>query len=147
MVCLGNLCRSPLAQGILASKIDPSVAHIDSAGTASYHVGKLPDRRSIAVAKQHNIDLTNQRARAFSKEDFSEFDLIYVMDRSNYNALVDKAEDAQSMGKVRMILDELFPGQHREVPDPYYGGFEGFEEVYQLLEASCRSIAKKITKD
>ena len=141
MVCLGNICRSPLAEGILKSKVFSNNVFVDSAGTAAYHVGNLPDSRSIAVAKKHGIDITNQRARAFTAVDFEDFDYIYVMDISNYNNILNLANTSSDKEKVKLILNGSL-----EVPDPYYGGEGGFENVYELLEKSCTLIAEKITK-
>lgn len=144
MVCLGNICRSPLAEGILKSKVDSNKIFVDSAGTAAYHVGNLPDPRSVEVAHKYGLDITNQRARAFSKNDFDLFDYIYVMDTSNYNNVLDLARNDLDKSKVSMILNELNSGENLEVPDPYYGGDGGFEHVYQLLNESCDQIAKKL---
>lgn len=146
MVCLGNICRSPLAEGILKSKVSSDKVFVDSAGTAAYHVGNLPDSRSIQIADAYGIDIRNQRARAFKVDDFESFDFIYAMDKSNYNNIVSLAKNELDRSKVKMILNELHPNQNQEVPDPYYGGNQGFENVYQLLDASCDLIAKKITK-
>lgn len=144
MVCLGNICRSPLAEGILKSKISSKDVFVDSAGTAAYHVGNLPDSRSIQIAKKYNIDITNQRARAFSQKDFDAFDYIYAMDQSNYKNILHLARNNSDKSKVKMILNELQEGENLEVPDPYYGGDQGFENVYQLLDKSCDCIAQKI---
>ena len=152
MVCLGNICRSPLAEGILQSNLskdrgekkNPKVHFVDSAGTAAYHVGELPDKRSMAVAKKYGIDLTKQRARKFSAADFDTFDLIFAMDRSNYQDILDLATTESDRQKVHLILDELQLSTHKEVPDPYYGGEQGFEKVFQLLDKSCGVIAAKI---
>ena len=144
MVCLGNICRSPLAEGILKSKIDTNFVIVDSAGTAAYHVGNLPDSRSIAVAKKYNIDITDQRARAFSKNDFEKFDLIYAMDASNYKNILKLARSKKDASKVKMILNEIIPESNSEVPDPYYGGENGFEEVFQMLDTACRKIADSL---
>lgn len=144
MVCLGNICRSPLAEGVLKSKVSSEFLIVDSAGTAAYHVGNLPDKRSIQIAKLHGIDITDQRARAFSKDDFDNFDIIYAMDRSNYNNIIRMASTAVQKNKVRLLLNESFPGENLEVPDPYYGGEEGFENVYQLIDTACSRIAAKI---
>lgn len=144
MVCLGNICRSPLAEGILKSKIDTDKIYVDSAGTGAYHVGNLPDPRSIEVAAKHGIDITDQRARAFSKQDFTTFDYIYVMDASNYNNVLKLAETDQERAKVRLILNEVNPDLNAQVPDPYYGGDNGFEHVFQLLDESCGIIAKQL---
>jgi protein-tyrosine phosphatase len=145
MVCLGNICRSPLAEGLLKSKIDSNQIFVDSAGTGAYHVGNLPDPRSIEVAKNHLLDITDQRARAFSSADFDQFDYIYVMDASNYSDVLKLAVNEVQKSKVKMILEELQHDSGMEVPDPYYGGDGGFEHVYQLLDESCTVIAEKLT--
>ncbi|MEM9363277.1 MAG: low molecular weight protein-tyrosine-phosphatase [Bacteroidota bacterium] len=144
MVCLGNICRSPLAEGILASKVDDDKVYVDSSGTAGYHVGNPPDPRSIAVAKTHGLDISHQMCRKFSVEDFDEFDHIYVMDRSNYANVVSLATSEKDTEKVQLLLSEL-GGNEKEVPDPYYGGADGFEKVYQLIDSACDKIAKKLT--
>lgn len=145
MVCLGNICRSPLAEGVLKSKVASKSILVDSAGTAAYHVGNSPDKRSIQIAKTYGIDISEQRARAFSKDDFENFDIIYAMDRSNYNNILRLASSVASKNKVQLLLNESFPGEDREVPDPYYGGKEGFETIYQLIDTACDRIAVKIT--
>ena len=144
MVCLGNICRSPLAEGILAQKTQHLNIFVDSAGTAGYHVGNLPDPRSIEIAKKYNINLRNQRARQFSRTDFEKFDLIYAMDKSNYAHLTSLAENKEERKKIRMILNEINPNAYESVPDPYYGGENGFQNVYNMLEEACKKIAKQI---
>ena len=141
MVCLGNICRSPLAEGILKSKTKN--LEVDSAGTAGYHIGKQPDFRSIDIAKKYDIDLTSQIARQFSTRDFDEFDKIYVMDNDNYSKIISLARSQEDMDKVDLILNEIYPKEYKSVPDPYYGGDEGFQNIYNLLETSCEVIAKK----
>ena len=141
MVCLGNICRSPLAEGILKSKAKN--LEVDSAGTAGYHVGKQPDIRSIDIAKKHDINLKNQRARQFSTRDFDDFDKIYVMDNDNYSKIISLARSQEDIDKVDLILNEIYPEEYKSVPDPYYGGDEGFQNIYNLLEISCDVIAKK----
>ena len=141
MVCLGNICRSPLAEGILKSKAKN--LEVDSAGTAGYHIGKQPDIRSIDIAKKHDIDLTSQRARQFSTRDFDDFDKIYVMDNDNYSKIISLARNQEDIDKVDLILNEIYPKEYKSVPDPYYGGDEGFQNIYSLLETSCEVIAKK----
>jgi len=143
MVCLGNICRSPLAEGILQSKVSADVK-VDSAGTAAYHIGELPDSRSIAVAKKYGIDLTNQRARKFTVNDFDTFDLIYAMDERNYQDILTLARNTEDKLKVKLILNEVDLNSNKSVPDPYYGGSNGFENVYQLLDEACQIIANKI---
>ena len=144
MVCLGNICRSPLAQGILESKVNLNKVFVDSAGTAAYHVGNLPDERSIDVAYKYGINITNQRARKFTVQDFDEFDYIYAMDISNYQNILILARDEEDENKVRLILNEIYPSENKSVPDPYYGGNQGFENVYQMLDVACDVISKKL---
>lgn len=142
MVCLGNICRSPLAEGILQHKATQSGLSIDvdSAGTIAKHEGELPDPRSIEVAENYKIDITNQRSRPFKKADFELFDTIYVMDASNYSDVIALTENEEQRKKVKMILNESYPGENRRVPDPYFGGDEGFENVYQMLDKACSII-------
>lgn len=143
MVCLGNICRSPLAEGILKSKVDSDKVWVDSAGTAGYHVGSPPDPRSIAVARKHGLDISSQRCRKFSSADFIEFDYIYVMDQSNYSDVIALTQKKEDVHKVRLLLETVSLG-HSEVPDPYYGGSDGFEKVFQMIDAACEEIAKTI---
>lgn len=144
MVCLGNICRSPLAHGILASKLISQNFEVDSAGTSSYHIGDLPDKRSIEVAKKNGLDITNQRARQFQIKDFDIFDFIYVMDQSNFQNIVKLARNTEDIAKVKLILNESHPDKNLEVPDPYYGGNSGFDNVYNMLDEACEIIAKKL---
>lgn len=144
MVCLGNICRSPLAEGILKSKVDRNAVFVDSAGTGAWHSGELPDKRSIAVAKKYGIDLTDQRARLFLVEDFDKFDHIYVMDQSNYKNVCRLAPNDEAINKVQLILNESYPDENLEVPDPYYGGDQGFENVYKMLDEACLKIKNKL---
>jgi protein-tyrosine phosphatase len=144
MVCLGNICRSPLAEGILASKLPKDKFTVDSAGTGSWHIGHSPDERSIAVAKKNKISISNQKGRQFSKTDFDAFDYIYVMDNSNYEDVLKLAENQQQKEKVQLILNELFPNEKVDVPDPYFGLPNGFEIVYNMLDEVCEIIAKKL---
>ncbi|MFQ3181218.1 MAG: protein-tyrosine phosphatase [Polaribacter sp.] len=145
MVCLGNICRSPLAEGILQSKVNNNLFFVDSAGTAAYHVGKLPDERSIDVASNYGIDITHQKARKFTVKDFDTFDIIYVMDASNYQNVLLIARNNTDVQKVKMILNETHPDKNASVPDPYYGGSTGFENVYKMLEEACTVIAENIS--
>lgn len=146
MVCLGNICRSPLAEGILVSKLPKDKFFVDSAGTGDYHVGKQPDVRSIAVAKKNGIDIAKQKARQFSEKDFEDFDYIYVMDKSNQINILELAKTAAQTIKVNLILNELFPSENVDVPDPYFGVEEGFAKVYQLLDEVCEVIAEKLQR-
>ena len=144
MVCLGNICRSPLAEGILKSKLSSDIFLVDSAATSNYHIGDLPDRRSIEIAREHQIDITNQRGRQFEVQDFDKFDLIYAMDNSNYENIIRLARNNQDIDKVKLILNELYPNENMAVPDPYYGGNEGFKNVFKLLDDACNIIADKL---
>lgn len=143
MVCLGNICRSPLAHGILESKLPADEFYIDSAGTGNYHIGSSPDERSIKVAGQHSVDISNQTCRQFQVSDFDHFDLIYVMDESNFSNIAKLARNPQDISKVRLILNSENQGL-KEVPDPYYGTHKDFEHVFNLLDKACETISKKI---
>ena len=144
MVCLGNICRSPLAEGILASKLPKNKFKVDSAGTGSWHIGHKPDDRSVAVAKKNNINISDQKGRQFNKSDFDAFDYIYVMDNSNYTTVIELAENVEQKQKVKLILDELFPDEKVDVPDPYFGLPNGFQIVYSMLDEVCDAIATKL---
>lgn len=145
MVCLGNICRSPLAEAILQSKLSKTDFIVDSAGTGGWHIGQKPDERSIQTALEHGLDITQQRGRQIQQTDFEIFDYIYVMDRSNYKNVLAIAPDASGKSKVKMILNELHPNENLDVPDPYYGGQDGFEFVFKLLDHACTVIAEKLT--
>lgn len=145
MVCLGNICRSPLAEGILRSKLSDDF-FVDSAGTGSWHVGQSPDKRSISIAKKYGLDISRQRARQFSKKDFDEFDLIFVMDKTNYEDVLSMAESDEHQSKVRLILSELNDHKDFNVPDPYFGGEEGFENVYRLLDNATDEFIRKLNQ-
>ncbi len=138
MVCLGNICRSPLAEGILRAKLSNDF-FIDSAGTGGWHTGASPDNRSIETAKNYGIDISHQKARKFTVSDFDTFDQIFVMDHSNYKDVIELAHNEAAKSKVALIL-----GPSKEVPDPYYGGQDGFEKVYHLLDDGCEAIAKNL---
>jgi len=146
MVCLGNICRSPLAEGILASKLPKEKFIVDSAGTGDYHIGKQPDVRSIAVAKKNGIDITKQKARQFSEKDFEDFDYIFAMDNSNQIDILELAKTTEEKAKVNLILNELFPAENVDVPDPYFGVENGFANVYELLNEVCEVIAEKLQR-
>jgi protein-tyrosine phosphatase len=144
MVCLGNICRSPLAEGILASKLPKDKFVVDSAGTGSWHIGKNPDSRSIATAKKRGLNISNQKGKHFNATFFEEFDYIYVMDGSNYDDVTSLAKTKAHKEKVKLILDELFPGDNVDVPDPYYGLQNGFDMVYEMLDEATDLLAKKL---
>lgn len=144
MVCLGNICRSPLAEGILKSKLPEDTFYVDSAGTGDWHVGQKPDARSIAVAKKYGIDISGQRGRQISPSDLEEFDLIYVMDSSNKGNVLSLSTEKNQQLKIDLILNALFQNENVDVPDPYYGTETDFEHVFKLLNESCEIIAKKL---
>ncbi|HEY4539115.1 MAG TPA: low molecular weight protein-tyrosine-phosphatase [Faecalibacter sp.] len=141
MVCLGNICRSPLAEGILQSKVGDKHL-VDSAGTGDWHVGEQPDRRSIAVAKKHGVDISDQRAMHFNPVFFEEFDIIFAMDKQNSIDLQQLARSEKERAKIKLILKEGL-GEALNVPDPYYDNDEAFEHVYQLLDRATDGIISK----
>lgn len=145
MVCLGNICRSPLAEGVLRSKL-PDNFIVDSAGTANYHVGDSPDKRSILVAQKHGIDISQLRGRQFSLQDFKNFDLIYAMDNSNLKDIVNLAKNKSEVEKVKLLMSEAINSKTEIVPDPYYGEMEDFECAYQLIDEACEGIADRLLK-
>lgn len=145
MVCLGNICRSPLAEGLMRRELDRAGLTdfgVDSCGTGDWHIGDLADPRSRRVARAHGLELTH-RARQLKTEDFRRFDLILAMDASNLNDLRALAPDAAARAKVRLIR-EWDPQGEGPVPDPYYGTEADFEGVYQMLERSCRALAESL---
>ncbi len=145
MVCLGNICRSPLAEGILRSKLSLTEFTIDSAGTGNYHVGDLPDKRSVKVADKYGIDITDQRGRQFNLNDFDKFDIIYVMDESNFENVIKLSRNDEDKSKVKYILNEIYPNQNHSVPDPYTGGIQGFENTFKMLDEACNQIADTLS--
>lgn len=144
MVCLGNICRSPMAEALLASKLPADKFFVDSAGTGDWHVGKQPDERSIATAQRNGLDISCQKGRLFKKSDFKNFDYIFVMDNSNYKDVVALASTDEERSKVALILDILFPGEKVDVPDPFYGLENGFDAVYAMLDEACGQIAAQL---
>jgi len=149
-VCLGKICRSPVAEGIMLHLIEEHKLHhkikVDSAGTAGYHIGEAPDRRTIQNARKNGVDLSQLRARKFSSDDFDSFDHIYVMDKSNYVDVTRMTDDKNHLTKVNYLLNLSDVGKNQAVPDPYYGGEEGFEEVFQLVYQACRKIIESHIK-
>src|SRR5688572_30393630 len=148
MVCLGNICRSPIAEGILRHKLRAmknEEVQTDSAGTSNFHVGEAPDTRMRSTALKNGMDISDLRARQFVQSDFDEFDLIYAMDNANKRDILSLARHEDDRAKVKLILDEIYPGENREVPDPYYGGEDGFQDVFDMLnDATDQVIAKYI---
>jgi protein-tyrosine phosphatase len=149
MVCLGNICRSPMAEGLMKAKIEKYhlYAEADSAGFESFHTGDPPDRRALQTMKNHGIDISSQRSRMFRATDFDRFDYIYVMDHNNYSDVHSMSEHNEQMAKVDYILNVINPNRNQPVPDPYYGGNEGFEKVYQLLDEATERIALKLLEN
>lgn len=147
-VCLGNICRSPVAEGIMLHLNEKHNLNwtIDSAGTANYHVDEAPDRRTIANAKKNGVDLSKLRARQFNSDDFDLFDKIFVMDRSNLQNVLRLAKQEEHKKKVDLFLNVLQPESNSEVPDPYYGGDSDFEHVFQLVYKACDQLRVKHSK-
>lgn len=144
IVCLGNICRSPLAEGIMKSKL-PENFTVDSAGTISMHEGKQPDKRAIATAKNHGIDISNQKSRPTTKNDLDYFDKILCMDLNVYEDVVSMAKNEEQRKKISLFLEEAGnSGENMEVPDPYWGDMDEFESVYQLIDTASEKIANKL---
>lgn len=147
MVCLGNICRSPLAEGILAQKVTDNpnwVVH--SAGTSNYHVGDRPDNRAVKTGRKFGVDISNQTARQFHPSDFENYDLIYAADRSVREKLLSVALNEAHRNKIHLLLNELMPGSDADIPDPYFGGDEGFENVFKLIDEAATAVVKKYLK-
>ncbi len=146
MVCLGNICRSPLAEGILQHKAWNAGLQwsIESAGTGAYHIGEPPHPLSTKVAKLNGVDISKQRARQFVKEDFDRFDFIYVMDSSNYNEVKRMSGKRFDESKIDLLLNELHPGQNRNVPDPWFGEEDGYHAVFEMLDKACDKVIEKL---
>ena len=147
MVCLGNICRSPMAEGVLSYKAEQAgiALTVDSAGTSGWHEGEKPDRRARETMRKMNMPIDHQRSRQFVEADFDRFDRIYVMDNSNYRDVLKLARNADDEAKVKRILDEIYPDEHVPVPDPYYGGDDGFDQVFQLLNSSCDKVIAELS--
>lgn len=143
MVCLGNICRSPLAEGILTHMLRKQDVNweVDSAGTGSWHVGDPPHKGSIKIARENGIDISHQRARQFDLGDFEKYDLILAMDAENYNNIISMTSNETHKNKVKLILNYSYPGKNMAVPDPYFTG--GFDHVFALLENACEYLLKK----
>lgn len=145
MVCLGNICRSPLAQGVLAHKAKQAGLkwEVDSAGTGDWHIDEPPHQLSQKVAKQNGVDISQQKARQFNRTDFIDFDKIYVMDNSNYKDVKQMAGELWDESKVDLFLNELYPGKNMDVPDPWYGEEDGYHKVYEMIEKTCEAIVRR----
>ena len=145
MVCLGNICRSPLAEGILLKKIKAAGLNwqVDSAGTNGYHVGEPPHRLSQKISSINGIDISCQQSRLFVKQDFDNFDKIYAMAGDVIDDMKLIAKASYNAEKVDLLLNEQYPGENRDIPDPWYGKEEGYYKVYDLIDAACNAIIKK----
>lgn len=143
MVCLGNICRSPLAEGIMKTKV-PENFLVDSAGTISMHEGKHPDKRAVKTAANHSVDISKQKSRPITKADFEMFDKIYCMDIDIYEDVISKSANEDQRRKVSLFLEALGDHKNTEVPDPYWGDMKDFEEVFQLIDRGCEAIKKHI---
>ena len=148
-VCLGNICRSPLAEGAFRMHVESQglghIIHVDSAGTSGHHVGEAPDERSRAVAAKHGVDISQQRARQFIKKDLLEFDFVIAMDASNLNNINNLGATNQR-ARTSLMLSELAEGT-TDVPDPYYGGTDGFDLVWSMVERACAALLARIVKE
>ncbi len=147
-VCLGNICRSPIAHGLLKHKADKLGLNwsVDSAGTSDWHAGELPNEKSIKVMKEHGIDITYQRSRLLTKYDLQDFDLIYVMDESNFANVVNLASSEDEIAKVKMIMNEVNDGKNVPVPDPWGLSQQHYEEVYAMLDLATDKIIERLAK-
>jgi len=144
MVCLGNICRSPLADGLLRQKVDPEKVLVDSAGLGSYHVGEPPCRSSQEIALENGLDISGLRARFFKTSDFDTFDKIYIMDGLNWEMIKERARTEDDLKKVDFILNEIFPNENMAVPDSYQKGRSAAKLVYEMLDQATTAIAKKL---
>ncbi len=146
MVCLGNICRSPMADGLMRKKVADHKLDVvvDSAGTGDWHVGHLPDARMLETAKRNGVPIDELRGRQFKVEDFDNFDRIIVMDKSNFDNVRKLSRDEKDTQKIEMFLDLTHPGKDLEVPDPYFGGEEGFQDVFNMLDAGTDVILKEL---
>ncbi|TAK40737.1 MAG: low molecular weight phosphotyrosine protein phosphatase [Saprospiraceae bacterium] len=148
MVCLGNICRSPLAEGIMKHKIKQQGLdwQVDSAGTSAWHTGEHPDHRSIITARQNGIDITDQQARLFKPHDLDNFDLVLAMDDSNRRDILRFATTKKQHDKVHLILNFSHPGSDQSVPDPYWDD-NGFEKVFQMLDEACNGVLEHLANN
>lgn len=143
MVCLGNICRSPLAEGIMKSKL-PENFFVDSVGTISMHEGEHPDKRAVETAANHGIDISKQKSRPIANSDFETFDKIYCMDIRVYEDVISKAQSEEQRQKISLFLNSTKNLKNSEVPDPYWGGMNDFEHVFQLIDKGCNVILHQL---
>ncbi|HSW68495.1 MAG TPA: low molecular weight protein-tyrosine-phosphatase [Bacteroidales bacterium] len=147
MICLGNICRSPLAASILRKKINESgiAAIVDSAGFEPYHIGDNADGRTIEVARKNGVAINNHSARLFSATDFDNYDHIYVMDQRNYRDVMFMARNQSDKQKVDYLMNTVSPGKNQIIPDPYYGDGKDFDTVFKLMDQACTNIVKSFS--
>ena len=140
MICLGNICRSPIAEGVMQKLIDEKGLdwYVQSAGTSGFHSGSKPHDESISISAENNINITHQRSHQLNKIQLDTYDLLIVMDQQNYNNTLNLCSTDEQRKKVKMLLNYSFPGENRAVPDPYYEG--GFENVFRMIEAACKEL-------
>ncbi len=146
MVCLGNICRSPMAEGILRHHVEKAGVRIvvDSAGTSGYHSGEPPDFRAVKTLQRKGIDISGLTARQFTVKDFDDFHYIFVMDTSNYMNVLNLCRTENDRNKVMLIMNQVHPEKNMSVPDPFYGSIEGFEDVYEMLNRASEVIVSKL---
>lgn len=145
MVCLGNICRSPLAEGILKSKL-PDTFEVHSAGTINMHEGSNPDKRSVEIASKNGIDISTQCSRPIQPDDLDYYDKIYCMDKKNLQDVLSMVKNEEQKNKVSLLMDGLNLKQYpEEVPDPYWSEAEGFEKVFSQIDEACEIISKKLS--
>lgn len=148
MVCLGNICRSPIAHGLLKHKAAQLNLNweVDSAGTSDWHEGELPNEKSIEVMKTHGIDITYQRSRPLRRKDMEYYDIIYVMDAMNHKNVTDMAKSEVEIAKVHLIMNEVNPGMNQPVPDPWSLTMKHYEDVYEMLDVATDKIVERLSK-
>jgi len=146
MICLGNICRSPMAEGVVRhlAKEKGIDIQLDSCGTNGFHDGESADRRAILNLKDKGIDISDIRSRKFRTDDFDKFDILFTMDLSNRDTILSLARTENDRKKVKLFLNEAYPAKDLPVPDPYFGGDEGFESVYQLINKAASAFLNKI---
>lgn len=142
MVCLGNICRSPMAEGIVREefRLNGIQIEVDSAGTAAYHQGESADMRAQLELQKHGIDISDERAQSFKTEFFKEYDLIFAMDHANYRDILRLTTNEKERRKVNMLMNLVSPNANISIPDPYYGGSEGFIKVYEMIKRAAEVL-------
>lgn len=147
-VCLGNICRSPMAHGVLrykATQLDLSI-RVESAGTSAFHAGETPDKRAIATLKHKGIDISDLRSQQIIASDFSSYDFIVTMDEENQINVKKLALQSNSKNTPKMLMNYAYPSQNISVPDPYYGGQQGFENVYKMIDLATNHLIEELKK-